>query len=119
MVTDCLMQEWSKFWAENKKELDKTAKRFMAIDKVNHVKLTVTNAPSVEDNSFLTTDFLPKDPSYGKRIVRIAKDVLLESVDVEGITVGEEIVLVRWGKYRHSANGSYPTRYLPDHSLQV
>jgi glutamyl-tRNA synthetase len=26
--------EWTKFWAENKKELDKTAKRFMAIDKL-------------------------------------------------------------------------------------
>jgi len=91
-------QEWGKFWAENKKELDKTAKRFMAIDKVDHVKLLVQNAPSADENSFISTDYLPKDPSYGKRLVRIAREILLETVDVEGVQVGEEIVLVRWGK---------------------
>ena len=87
--------EWSKFWAENKKEIDKYAKRFMAIDKSEHVPLTVTNA---EDGMvFLTTDFLPKDPSFGKRLVRISKRVLLEKVDTEGMEVGEKIVLTRWG----------------------
>lgn len=70
----------------------------MAIDKDDHAKLIVHNAPSAEDNAFITTDYLPKDPSFGKRVVRIAKEILLETVDVEGITVGEEIVLVRWGK---------------------
>ena len=87
--------EWSKFWAENKKEIDKYAKRFMAIDKSDNVPLTVTNA---EDGMvFLTTDFLPKDPSFGKRLVRISKRVLLEKVDTEGMEVGEKIVLTRWG----------------------
>jgi glutamyl-tRNA synthetase len=89
--------EWSKFWAENKKEIDKYAKRFMAIDKTDHVSLTVTNGGDGTD--FLTTDYLPKDPSFGKRLVRIGKKVLLEKVDTEGITVGENIVLTRWGKF--------------------
>ena len=89
--------EWSKFWAENKKEIDKYAKRFMAIDKTDHVALTVTNGGDGTD--FLTTDYLPKDPSFGKRLVRIGKKVLLEKVDTEGITVGENIVLTRWGKF--------------------
>jgi len=88
--------EWGRFWAENKKEIDLYAKRFMAIDIVEKVGLTVTNGP--EGMEFLSTDLLPKDPSFGKRLVRIGKKVVLEKGDVEGITVGEEIVLMRWGK---------------------
>jgi glutamyl-tRNA synthetase len=88
--------EWSKFWAENKKEIDKYSKRFMAIDKVHHVSLIITNAE--EGLSFLSTDYLPKDPSFGKRLVRTAKQVLLEKVDCDGMEVGENIVLTRWGK---------------------
>lgn len=90
--------EWKKFWAENKKEIDTQAKRFMAVDKVEHAKITITNAPAVEDNAFISTDYLPKDPSFGKRHIRIAKSVLVEKLDVEGITVGEDIVLMRWGE---------------------
>lgn len=88
---------WSKFWAENKKEIDKTAKRFMAIDATQHVTLKVVNAPKVEDHAYLTTPFHPKDPSLGSRVLRIAQDVLLEKVDVDGLQVGEQIVLMRWG----------------------
>ena len=90
--------EWSKFWAENKKEIDKRAKRFMAIDKTEHALLTVTNAG--EGVEFLSTDYLPKDPSFGKRLVRIGKTVMLEKVDTEGMEVGEKIVLTRWGALR-------------------
>lgn len=89
--------EWSKFWAENKKEIDKRAKRFMAIDKVEHVELTITNAG--DGVKYLSTDYLPKDPSFGKRLVRTGKKILLEKVDAEGMEVGETIVLTRWGKF--------------------
>jgi len=89
--------EWGKFWAENKKEIDRYSKRFMAIDTVEHVELTVANGPEEGENAFLSTVLLPKDPSFGKRLLRIAKKVILEKVDVEGIVVGEEIVLMRWG----------------------
>jgi hypothetical protein len=81
----------------------------MAIDKVDNVKLIVHNAPSADDNAFISTDYLPKDPSYGKRLVRIAKEVLLETVDVEGIEVGEDIVLVRWGKSDYTSNEAFNT----------
>mmetsp|Transcript_12588 Transcript_12588/g.14656 ORF Transcript_12588/g.14656 Transcript_12588/m.14656 type:complete len:902 (-) Transcript_12588:42-2747(-) len=92
-----VVMEWKKFWAENKKEIDKYAKRFMAIDKVENVELTVTDGPEETDNVYLSTDYLPKDPSFGKRLIRLSKKVLLEKGDVEGITVGEDIVLMRWG----------------------
>ena len=87
--------EWHKFWAENKKDIDAFSKRYMAIDKQDHATLTVTNGP--DHAAFLTTALHPKDPKMGKRAIRIGKKVLLETVDVEGVTVGEEIVLLRWG----------------------
>ena len=89
--------EWSKFWAENKKDIDLYAKRFMAIDKKEHVELIVTNAGG-DGMEYLSTDYLPKNPSFGKRLVRISKKVLVEKVDTEGMTVGETVVLTRWGE---------------------
>eukprot|EP00558_Chaetoceros_sp_UNC1202_P006864 CAMPEP_0197237056 /NCGR_PEP_ID=MMETSP1429-20130617/3994_1 /TAXON_ID=49237 /ORGANISM="Chaetoceros sp., Strain UNC1202" /LENGTH=423 /DNA_ID=CAMNT_0042695979 /DNA_START=1457 /DNA_END=2728 /DNA_ORIENTATION=+ len=89
--------EWSKFWADNKKAIDTRARRFLAIDKADNVKLTVTNVPPKEDNAFVITDNLPKDPSFGKHHIRISKKIMLEKVNTEGITAGEEIVLMRWG----------------------
>lgn len=89
--------EWNKFWAENKKEIDLRAKRFMAIDKENHVEFTVTNGPGDEENVFASADYHPKDASFGKRLIRLCKTVLLEKMDTEGMEVGEEIVLMRWG----------------------
>jgi len=88
---------WDAFWAKNKNEIDKKAKRFMAIDREEHARLTITNAPKGDDFGFIETSFHPKDPSLGKRAVRIANQVLLENIDVEGIEAGENIVLVRWG----------------------
>ena len=88
---------WHKFWADNKKEIDKIAKRFMAIDKNENVELVVTNGPDESEKAFIHTDYLPKDASFGQRLMRLSKKVLLEPADVDGIELGEEIVLMRWG----------------------
>lgn len=107
--------EWSKFWAENKKEIDKTAKRFMAIDKDQHVKLFVTDGPDVNSNAFLTTDCHPKDPALGKRVIRLAKEVLLETVDADSIELGESIVLIRWGVFKVTkVEGGLEATFVPD-----
>ncbi len=107
--------EWKKIWAENKKEIDKYAKRFMAIDKTENAKLTVTNGPDESVPVFVSTDYLPKDASFGKRLVRLSKNVLLEKVDVEGIEVGEEIVLMRWGVVKITkVDGGLEGELLPD-----
>lgn len=92
--------EWNKFWAENKREIDKTAKRFMAIDGKQSVSLKITNYSSGE-NAYLTTSLHPKDPTMGERAIRIGKQVSLELGDCQGMKVGEDIVLLRWGKYNH------------------
>ena len=88
--------EWNKFWAENKREIDKKAKRFMAIDAVHKLPLTITNHSA--ENAYLTTSFHPKDPTLGNRAIRIGSQVLLEDADCVGMKVGEDIVLLRWGK---------------------
>jgi len=109
--------EWNKFWAENKKEIDKSAKRFMAIDAKKNVTLRVSNGPEEGESVYVTTDYLPKDKSFGKRVVRLAKDVILEYGDVEGLLeVGEEIVLMRWGvvKITNVEPGHLEGTFLPD-----
>jgi glutamyl-tRNA synthetase len=107
--------EWNKFWAENKKEIDKQAKRFMAINKADNVELTITNGPEESSNSYLESPLHPKDPSLGSRVVRLSKQVLLETVDVDGITVGETIVLMRWGVVKISKiDGGLEGEFVPD-----
>jgi glutamyl-tRNA synthetase len=93
-----VLMDWTVFWSENKKEIDKAAKRFMAVNtKGDNAQLLITNAPSETDHAFVETSYHPKDPSMGNRALRICNQVLLETVDVEGIVVGEDIVLMRWG----------------------
>jgi len=89
--------EWNKFWAENKREIDKKAKRFMAIDAVQKVPLMITNHTG--ENAYLTTSFHPKDPTLGERAIRIGNQVSLETADCIGMTVSENIVLLRWGTF--------------------
>lgn len=91
---------WHAFWANNKNEIDGKAKRFMAIDSENSVTLTINNGPSIDSNSYKETALHPKDISMGTRTIRVAKTVLLEAVDVDGLTVGDDIVLLRWGVVR-------------------
>ena len=107
---------WHKFWATNKKEIDTRAKRFMAIDDQDRVTLIVSNGPTVESNTYKETSFHPKDPAMGSRTMRLANRVFLESADVQGITVGEEIVLLRWGVIKISkVDGKILTgEYVPD-----
>jgi len=95
---------WNNFWSENKQELDKTARRFMAIDATSNATLTITNFPAagkkVEGNKneeYTSTSLHPKDPSLGQRPLRLSSIVLLETVDAEDCVVGENIVLLRWG----------------------
>ena len=90
---------WTKFWSENKKEIDKEAKRFMAIDAENHVLLRIIGTPKEENNAYVETEVHPKNPSLGTRLIRICSEVVLETIDVEGMEVGEDIVLMRWGKH--------------------
>jgi len=113
--------EWMVFWSENKREIDKAAKRFMAIDKENNVRLTLVGAPKESDFAYIKTSFHPKDPGLGTRAIRIANEVLLEKVDIEGIEVGEEIVLLRWGVVKISKidGGNLVGEYVPNGDVKA
>ena len=91
------LMEWSKFWAENKKEIDDGAKRFMSVSEDNRATLTLTNVGKPEENHFFTTDNHPKFPALGKRIVKISSTIFLEASDLDGIALGEDVTLMRWG----------------------
>lgn len=107
--------DWTVFWSENKKEIDKTSRRFMAIDKDDHAKLVIRNAPNASDNAYIETSYHPKDPSLGTRVVRLSNEVLLESIDVEAIQVGEDIVLLRWGVVKITkVEGGLEGEFVPD-----
>jgi glutamyl-tRNA synthetase len=107
--------DWTVFWSENKKEIDKVAKRFMAIDKMSHAKLTISNGPAEGDNVYMETSVHPKEPSLGSRVMRLSKDVVLETADVEGIEVGETFVLMRWGVFQITkVDGGLEADFVPD-----
>ena len=70
----------------------------MAIDSEKNCLLRVTGAPAEGDHAYIETPFHPKDPSLGNRLVQISSEVFLEAVDTDGLVVGENIVLLRWGE---------------------
>lgn len=116
--------EWTKFWAENKKEIDITAKRFMAVDASQHIILTIENGPDYSSNRFQLTDYLPKNPSFGKRVIRLSNQVLLEKMDVNGILAEEEIVLLRWGVIKVTSideldQGKLTGVFVPDGNIRA
>ena len=114
-----VLMDWTVFWSLNKKEIDKAAKRFMAVNlKGDNATLHITNTPAESDMAFVETSCHPNDLSFGSRALRIANKVLLETVDVEGLTVGEDIVLMRWGvvkitKVDHDTK-TFEGEYVPD-----
>jgi len=92
---------WNSFWAENKKELDKTARRFMAVEAAASATLSITNFSETEGcDKYISTSLHPKDPSMGLRPMKLSSKVLLEKVDAEDCVVGENIVLLRWGVFK-------------------
>ena len=109
--------EWNKFWAENKKDLDIFAKRYMAIDAVDHVEFTIEN---VDDGcNFISTNYLPKDDSFGKRVIPIGPNVILESADVEGMELNEQIVLMRWGVFQITSLSPLKAIHIPNGNVKT
>lgn len=97
-----VLMEWNKFWVENKKQIDVTAKRYVAIaaSSDEHCELTITNYDAVVNGTlpnYVSVDMHPKNTSLGKRVVKLGEKVLLEKNDFAGVSVGEDIGLMKWG----------------------
>ncbi|KMU85210.1 glutamyl-tRNA synthetase [Coccidioides immitis H538.4] len=87
-------QDWSKFWATNKKYIDPVAPRHTAIDKECMVEAKVQGAEGV------TSAEKPrhaKNPDVGMKKVVYSNTILLDQVDAKSFKEGEEITLMNWG----------------------
>jgi len=86
---------WDKIWAENKKIIDPTVTRFMALLSDDIVPLTLAGAPAEPFNETLYKH--PKDQSFGKKVRQFAPTVLVQQEDATEIVDGEEVTLMSWG----------------------
>ena len=99
-------QDWSSFWATNKKYIDPVAARYTAIAKENACPVTVvgvTGGPRHEDKE--------KHAKYslGTKKVWYSASIIMEQEDVQTLAQDEEITLMNWGnaivrKISHSLN---------------
>jgi glutamyl/glutaminyl-tRNA synthetase len=87
--------EWDKFWSVNNKIIDPDAERYMAIFKDNAIVMTISNLPK-ECPGIISAKH-PKNPALGNKVILTGPAVYLEREDMEGIAVGDEVCLMRWG----------------------
>jgi len=95
-ITD---MEWDKFWATNKKVIDKVCPRFTAVSAEAKTLLTLTGEGCPADGvpEFRTAALHPKHKEVGNKSVPFASRVWLETDDVALCAVGEEVTLMKWG----------------------
>lgn len=88
--------DWTQFWATNKKYIDPTSPRHVAIFKDKFVKATITaNGPAtpyVEDKPKHN-----KNAELGTKKVTYSSSLLLDQDDAKTFKEGEEITLMNWG----------------------
>ena len=87
--------EWDKFWAINKKHLDPVVPRYTALPADALVRVTLTNGPATPE--VRAVPLHPKTADAGLKAVEFGSTLLLDRADVEAMTVGEEVTLMKWG----------------------
>ncbi|KZM28656.1 ATP binding [Ascochyta rabiei] len=98
--------DWYSFWATNKKHIEPTAARYIAIDEDANVPVTVVGA-----REGVLSEDKPKHAKYdlGTKKVVFSKDIIMEQADAQSFAQNEEITLMNWGnaivrKISHSIN---------------
>ncbi|ORM42319.1 putative glutamate-tRNA ligase [Babesia sp. Xinjiang] len=89
------LMEWDKLWAKNKQIIDPIVPRYAAVG-TDAVELKLNNFENVELPP-PKRSLHPKDPEMGECDIWFTPIVLLDRVDAEEITDGEEVTLMRWG----------------------
>lgn len=90
-----ITMEWDKFWSDNKKILEDTCPRYMAVDTVKQHVLTIDALE--HDEELVTVPLHPQKPEMGSRLLRRGRRVLVDDCDLSLLKVGEEVTLLRWG----------------------
>ncbi|QIX01568.1 hypothetical protein AMS68_007085 [Peltaster fructicola] len=89
------LQDWSLFWATNKKYIDPIAARYTAVETTNKVKCTVIGAPEAPRSE--DKDVHMKNAALGKKKVVTSKHIILDQADAQSFDDNEEITLMNWG----------------------
>jgi glutamyl-tRNA synthetase len=112
LILGYLCREWDNIWATNKRIIDPTSHRYVAVanEAANGgaVPFVLSNFSGADSKQ---TPLLPKNPDAGTRELQLAARVLLERDDVKLLKEGEEITLMRWGnaiveRIEKDANGN-------------
>ena len=88
--------EWDIFWAINRKLIDPTSPRHMAIVEKDAVYCTVKGVDALQLEP-LTKPRYVKNPSLGMKQVILDKRIVVEQLDAQCLSLGEEITLMSWG----------------------
>ncbi|XP_057509745.1 glutamate--tRNA ligase, cytoplasmic-like [Actinidia eriantha] len=89
------LMEWDKLWTINKKIIDPVCPRHTAVIEEGHVLLTLIDGP---EKPFVR--IIPRHKKYegaGEKSTTYTRQIWIERVDAESISVDEEITLMDWG----------------------
>jgi glutamyl-tRNA synthetase len=94
-ITD---MEWDKFWATNKKVIDKVCPRYTAVSAETKTLLTLSGegVPAEGIPEFRTAALHPKNAAVGTKSVPFARELWLEADDAALLAEGEEVTLMKW-----------------------
>ncbi|PSS13896.1 Glutamate--tRNA ligase [Actinidia chinensis var. chinensis] len=89
------LMEWDKLWTINKKIIDPVCPRHTAVIEEGHVLLTLIDGP---EKPFVR--IIPRHKKYegaGEKATTYTRQIWIERVDAESISVDEGITLMDWG----------------------
>lgn len=86
--------EWDAIWSTNKKHIDPTAHRYVAVSNEFIVPFHLSNFDGAETQQILLH---PKNEGLGKRVMGLGSTIYLEQDDAILIEANEEVTLMRWG----------------------
>ncbi|KAH7864719.1 hypothetical protein Vadar_032984 [Vaccinium darrowii] len=89
------LMEWDKLWTMNKKNIDPVCPRHTAVIEAGRVMLTLANGPEKPYISIIPGH--KKFNGAGQKAMTFSKQIWIERVDAESISVDEEITLMDWG----------------------
>ena len=87
------LQEWGHLWNINKKVIDPTSRRFIAVPAEDVVEVDISGAPLTTK----TADYFKKNPALGEKTFVIAPKVLLSQEDASTIENGEKVTMMNLG----------------------
>ncbi|KAF9438245.1 hypothetical protein BGZ76_009076 [Entomortierella beljakovae] len=92
--TNYITLEWDKLWAVNRKLIDPVAPRHTAIETLNKVKVTFSNA---EAYNFKEVPRHKKNESLGNKKTYYGPSIWMEQADCKELELNEEVTLMDWG----------------------